>query len=147
MKSLAAFFLLTSLSLSYAQTTFLVSAEEMYQSNDAAPKIIAKSAPPKDAPLIEVEAPTLNAAISSPTPIKLRFQATAPSSVKPDSFKLLYGSWGIDITNRISGKSKVTEDGIEVAKAELPRGHHKLTISIEDTSGRVGYKVLAFEVN
>jgi hypothetical protein len=147
MKALTFILFLTILGIAHAQNHFLVSPEEMSFSNNAVSKITAKSAPQKDAPLIEVETPVLNSAVSSPTPIKLKFQATAPSSVKPESFKLLYGSWGIDITNRIAGKAKLTDQGIEVSKAELPKGHHRLTISIEDTSGRVGSKVLEFEVN
>jgi len=50
--------------------------------------------------------------------------------MKPESFKVLYGSWELNITNRITGKTKVTEQGLEVAQAELPTGKHKLLIFI-----------------
>ena len=37
-----------------------------------------------------------------------RFQPTPPSTVKPDTFKVLYGSFEVDITKRI------TDEGAEL---------------------------------
>jgi hypothetical protein len=139
-------FLISNLLLLEAHAFTLVSQDEMAQSNSAPLKLTAKLAPPKDAPQIEVETPPINGSITSPTPVKIRFQAVAPSSVKPETFKVLYGSWELNITSRITGKTKVTEQGLEVAQAELPSGKHKLLISIEDNTGRVGTKLIEFEV-
>jgi hypothetical protein len=38
-----------------------------------------------------------------------KFQLTPPSSVKPETFKVLYGSFEIDITKRILNLAKVSE--------------------------------------
>jgi hypothetical protein len=102
--------------------------------------------PVKDAPLIELSAPKLSAPVSSPTPIELRFQPTPPSTVKPDTFKVLYGSFEIDITKRILNVAKVTEGGVSVQEASLPKGKHKLLMVVEDSAGRKGNKVIEFEV-
>jgi hypothetical protein len=134
------------LQTSLAQPLFLVTQEEMQESNKAPIRFTAKSAPEKDAPIIEVLTPVIAGAISSPTPIKMVFQANAPSNVKPDTFKVLYGTFEIDITKRITGKTPVTEQGLQVAQAELPKGRHKLLISVQDTNGRVGNKVIEFEI-
>ena len=124
----------------------LVSIEEMNVSNNAKPPFTAKSVSPKDAPLIELSAPKLSAPVNSPTPIELKFQPTPPSSVKPESFKVLYGSFEIDITKRILNLAKVTESGVFVQEANLPKGKHKLLIVVEDTAGRRGNRSIDFEV-
>ena len=124
----------------------LVSVDEMNASNIAKPPFTAKSVAPKDAPLIELSAPKLSAPVSSPTPIELKFQPTPPSAVKPETFKVLYGSFEIDITKRILNVAKVTESGVFVQGANLPKGKHKLLMVVEDTAGRRGNRSIDFEV-
>ena len=124
----------------------LVSVDEMNASNNAKPPFTAKSVAPKDAPLIELSAPNLSAPVSSPTVIEVKFQPTAPSAVKPESFRVLYGSFEIDITKRILSLTKVTETGVFVQEASLPKGKHKLLMVVEDTSGRKGNRVIEFVV-
>lgn len=145
-KLLLSIVFILGLQTSMAQPLFLVTQEEMQESNKAPIRFTAKSAPEKDAPIIEVLTPVIAGAISSPTPIKMVFQANAPSNVKPDTFKVLYGTFEIDITKRITGKTPVTEQGLQVAQAELPKGRHKLLISVQDTNGRVGNKLIEFEI-
>ena len=124
----------------------LVSVDEMNASNNAKPPFTAKSVAPKDAPLIKLSAPKLSVPVSSPTPIELKFQPTPPSAVKPETFKVLYGSFEIDITKRILNVAKVTETGVFVQEASLPKGKHKLLMVVEDSSGRRGNKTIEFEV-
>ena len=124
----------------------LVSFDEMNASNNAKPPFTAKSVAPKDAPLIKLSAPKLSVPVSSPTPIELKFQPTPPSAVKPETFKVLYGSFEIDITKRILNVAKVTETGVFVQEASLPKGKHKLLMVVEDSSGRRGNKTIEFEV-
>jgi hypothetical protein len=76
----------------------------------------------------------------------LKFQPTPPSAVKPETFKVLYGAFEIDITKRILNVAKVTESGVNVQEASLPKGKHKLLMVVEDTSGRRGNKTIEFEV-
>lgn len=96
--------------------------------------------------MIELFAPKLTAKIISPTPIELKFQPTPPSMVKPDTFRVLYGAFELDITKRILSVAKVTESGVFIQEASLPKGKHKLMMVIEDTSGRRGMKAFEFEV-
>jgi len=124
----------------------LVSVDEMNASNNAKPPFTAKSVASKDAPLIELSTPKLSSAVSSPTPIELKFQSTPPSTVKPETFKVLYGSFEIDITKRILNVAKVTESGVFVQEANLPKGKHKLLMVVEDTAGRRGNRSIDFEV-
>ena len=124
----------------------LVSVDEMNASNNSKPPFTAKSVTPKDAPLIELSAPKISAPVNSPTVIEVKFKSTAPSTVKPDSFRVLYGAFEIDITKRILSLTKVTETGVFVQEANLPKGKHKLLMVVEDTSGRKGNRVFEFVV-
>ena len=144
MKRLIGIFFYLSFS-AYAEK-MLVSIDEMNASNNASPPFRAKSVAPKDAPVIELSAPKLSAPVNSPTPIELKFQPTPPSVVKPDTFKVLYGSFEIDITKRILNVAKVTESGVFVQEAVVPKGKHKLLMVIEDTAGRRGNRSIDFEV-
>ena len=144
MKRLIGIFFYLSFS-AYAEK-MLVSIDEMNASNNASPPFRAKSVAPKDAPVIELSAPKLSTPVSSPTPIELKFQPTPPSAVKPETFKVLYGSFEIDITKRILNVAKVSETGVHVQEASLPKGKHKLLMVVEDTSGRRGNKTIEFVV-
>jgi hypothetical protein len=144
MKKLVGLFLYMSMSACFSQ--MLVSVDEMNESNNASPPFRAKSVAPKDAPVIELSAPKLSIPVSSPTPIELKFQPTPPSAVKPETFKVLYGSFEIDITKRILNVAKVTESGVFVQEANLPKGKHKLIMVVEDTAGRRGNRSIDFEV-
>lgn len=144
MKKLVAVFFFLSMSACFAQ--MLVSIDEMNASNKASPPFTAKSVTPKDAPIIELSTPKLSIPVSSPTPIELKFQTTPPSAVKPETFKVLYGSFEIDITKRILNVAKVTESGVYVQEANLPKGKHKLLMVVEDNAGRRGNRLIDFEV-
>ena len=140
------FGILIYLSISTCSAQMLVSIDEMNASNNAPHPFRAKSVAPKDAPVIELSAPKLSTPVNSPTPIELKFQPTPPSAVKPETFKVLYGSFEIDITKRILNVAKVTESGVFVQEANLPKGKHKLLMVVEDTSGRRGNRSIDFEV-
>jgi len=127
--------------------SFLVSPEEAHESNNALIQISPRSTPAIGAPLIQVIIPKLSSVVVSPTPIELKFQSVAPSNVKPESFKALYGTFQIDITKKLLSVTKVTETGLNLQEAALPKGRHKIFISIEDSLGRTGSQVIEFEVN
>lgn len=106
----------------------------------------AKVSPIPGAPQIEVLYPKLDAPIASPTPIQLMFVPAASSMVRPETFKVLYGRLRIDITQRLVNAAKVTSEGIHVQEASLPKGTHRLLMSVEDLQGRQGSKSLDFEI-
>jgi hypothetical protein len=125
----------------------LVTPEEMQQSNAADSGLRPRGVSVKDAPLIDLVMPKLPGEVSSPTRIELRFIPTAPSTIKPETFRALYGTFGIDITSRIVGVTRVTAQGIEVQEANLPKGKHRIQLLLEDSEGRVGSRWMEFQVN
>lgn len=125
----------------------LVSPEEMQRSNDADSGLRPRAVGVKDAPVIDLLSPRLPGELTSPTRIELRFVATHPSTIKPETFKALYGTFGIDITSRILGVTQITATGIQVNEAHLPRGKHRIQLLLEDSEGRVGSRWMEFQIN
>ena len=127
---------------------WLVTPEEA-QASQAAPQALAPRTAPAvtpGAPRVNLLAPNLSNTVPSPTRIQVRFEPTAPASIKTETFKVRYGAFKLDITGRITAASKVTAEGIDVAEAALPKGSHRLFIEIQDSMGRVGERVVAFVV-
>lgn len=146
MKYILLILALFSSGLAISEPIYLVSYSEMVESNSNKSAYRSKFAPVPGAPNIDLVAPKLEGAIISPTPIMMRFEAKSPSTIKPDTFKVFYGSFQIDITERLLGSSKVGSNGFSIKEAALPKGSHKLTLNIQDTEGRVGSKIVEFEV-
>ena len=132
--------------LAKAGSDLLVTPAEMEASDNSPISFTAKAAPVKDAPTILLLSPKLPGNVSSPTPIELKFQAVA-ASVKPETFKAFYGAFEIDITKKLLGLAKVTDVGIYVPEAALPKGKHKILLVVEDSAGRSGGRLIEFEVN
>jgi len=59
----------------------------------------------------------------------------------------LYGSFQIDITKKLLNLAKVTDLGVFVPQASLPKGKHKILLVVEDSAGREGFRLIEFEVN
>lgn len=130
-----------------AHAQWLVTPEEARASQAAPAQLMPRTAPAAPgAPRVNLLAPNLSNTVPSPTPIRVRFEAAAPATIKPETFKVRYGSFRLDITGRITEASKVTAEGIDVAEAALPKGSHRLFIEIQDSMGRVGERVVAFVV-
>ena len=130
----------------HVQAFELVSAQEMQASLSAVEPLSAKTAALLGAPQIEIVHPKLDTPVVSPTAIQLVFVPAATSVVRPETFKVLYGRLRIDITQRLINAAKVTAEGISVKEASLPKGSHRLLISIEDLHGRQGIKSLDFDI-
>lgn len=133
--------------LAQAQPVNLVSAAEMQASHNAGPVFEPKSAPVKDAPLIEVLAPDVNNAVPSPTAIDVKFLANGGAKIRTDTFKVQYGALKIDVTKRLLGVASVTPEGVNVKQAALPKGKHTLYVTIEDDNGRQTTQRIDFAVN
>lgn len=130
-----------------ADEPLLLVTEEELQASMAAPEpLFPRFTPEPGAPRILVEAPKLNSSLPSPIAMKLKFQAADGTSIRPETFKVRYGSLRIDITARITGSTTVTTEGLEISQAALPKGKHKIIIAVEDAVGRLNERQLQFEI-
>jgi hypothetical protein len=129
-----------------AQPFVLVTESEAAASFAAGGMMSPRSVSQPGAPQIELVTPDTSKAISAPTNIELRFVGNPPSEPKPDTFRILYGAFRIDITQRLLGVAKVTKEGIKVRDAVLPKGRHQLSLTISDSMGRQSQQLVAFTV-
>ena len=120
--------------LSWAQPFVLVTEAEAKASVEAGGMMNPRSVSQPGSPQIELLSPDISKVISAPTNIELRFVGNPPSEPKPDTFRILYGAFRIDITQRLLGVAKVTKEGIKVQNALLPKGRHQLSLTISDST-------------
>ena len=81
----------------------------------------------------------------SPFELKLKFEAHGGAKIEPSSLKVVYlKSPAVDITDRV--KEFVTDDGIDMTKAEVPVGQHSIRVDIKDSDGRVGSATVQLSV-
>jgi hypothetical protein len=132
--------------LQQAQAVMLVTEEEAAQSRAAPTQLVARSPLPANAPVIKLLAPNTAATITSPTRIELRFEPAPQASIRPETFRVLYGAYKLDITNRLMGHSKISAQGLDVSEAHLPKGSHRLVLEVQDTAGRIGARLVSFVV-
>jgi hypothetical protein len=108
------------------------------------------STPDNDAdnPKIRILAPTLGKTLTAPLDIDVQFVPTGSAPVRPDTFRVCYiGLVTIDLTKRITDRVTVSEKGLRVTGAQLPRGHHQLLLLIADQRGRLGRREAVFDID
>ena len=131
---------------SNAEPIYLATYSEMIESNSNKSLFQPKLAPVPGAPNIEIVIPKIDVAVGSPTPIRLKFESKSPSVIKPETFKIFYGNFQIDVTERLLRAAKVDPSGFYVQEAALPKGSHKITLNVQDSEGRMGSKTIEFEI-
>jgi len=99
-------------------------------------------------PLIEIlkPEPTADLKVTAPFAIQVQFRGQTDAEIVPDTFKVLYGSFKVDITSRITKFVKVTPEGFMLDNAKIPPGKHRLTLQVQDTKQRVAERELRVEV-
>lgn len=121
-----------------AEASQLVSEEEvrMYQSMVVP---TAESLPPDDpgAPRIVIFQPDVDKSVRSPFQIEVFFRPNDGQRIAWDTFRVYYGTFQFDITNRILPIAKIHDNSIFISHAEIPAGKHKLTLKIADEKQRV----------
>ncbi|MFO1329831.1 MAG: hypothetical protein U1F56_20900 [Rubrivivax sp.] len=131
------------------QPEWLVSPEEA-RALAAAPGAPLWTTRVAGAPVIEVLRPLLDAAaagpLTSPLPIELQFRAAADAAIDPKSFRIFYGAFQLDVTQRLLKAVAVRPEGLRVEQAAIPAGSHRLVVQIADTLERVGMRELRFSV-
>jgi hypothetical protein len=84
--------------------------------------------------------------VKSPFPIAVLFKGLSDAPIDPSSFKVLYGTFKLDITDRITKHVKVGRDGFSFDQAKIPAGKHRLILQIQDEKKRLAERELKVEV-
>jgi hypothetical protein len=96
-------------------------------------------------PGIKIDSPDPSGKLANPFALKVSFVAHGGSKIDPDSIKVTYlKSPLVDLTPRIKGAIAV--DGIDVPKASVPPGEHKIRISVKDSDGRQNSEIVTLNV-
>ena len=84
-------------------------------------------------------------AARSPFNLRLKFQAHGGSTIRPDSFRLIYLKNPIvDLTARV--RPYVTANGLEMPEATTPPGQHMIEAKVSDNDGRESSGVFVLNV-
>ncbi|MEA3197850.1 MAG: hypothetical protein QOF32_1902 [Gammaproteobacteria bacterium] len=101
-----------------------------------------------DNPQIRILAPLLGRSLTVPVDIDVQFMPTSSAPIRPDTFRLCYiGLVTVDLTKRITDRIMVSEKGLHVAGAQLPRGRHRLLLLVADQRGRLGLREAVFNID
>ena len=100
-----------------------------------------------DEPAIEIIRPVVKEGkVASPVSIEVRFKPVAGKAIDPASFKLYYGAFKLDVTDRLLKTAKVTPTGFSIDKVDIPAGSHRLVMKVADDTGAAGIKEIKFTV-
>ena len=125
----------------------LVTAEEVKQSQDALMLEAELSEPDPLGPMIQLLDPvSLDMPFKNPFKMEVIFKPQNGTAVDFSTFKAFYGTFKLDITDRLLKEAVKTSSGLRLANVKIPSGRHKLYISIKDNLGHSAAKELAFKV-
>jgi len=150
MRHLASLCLALALATSASAQTFNLVTESEYLASEAqeklAPPFNPRSTPGPSDPIIDIRSPSLTAPVKAPVSIDLRCLTSGAAKINWESFKILYGAFKLDITDRVKKEAKMLSDGIQIASANLPSGSHKLVIQVANTEGKQAEREVRFTV-
>jgi hypothetical protein len=132
-----------------AATWALITKEEFERDLAAAQPLsrsLRRTSGPPDAPTIEVEQPNEAKPIKPPLTIRVRFRPKEGATIDPTSFRVTYGSLALDITKRVLEHAHVSASGLLANNADIPAGHHRVTLQVADNLHRVGIRTFEFTV-
>jgi len=125
----------------------LVTPEEARSSQQAAMLEAELTAPDPLAPSIQLVDPDgLDRPLKNPFKMEVLFKPQQGALLDFSSFRAFYGTFKIDITDRLLKEAVKTSSSIRLANVDVPSGRHKLLISIKDNLGHTAAKEIAFKV-
>ena len=87
----------------------------------------------------------LASSIKSPISIELKFEKK-DAPILPETFRALYGSLQLDVTERILEEATIDSKFLKVDNAKLPRGRHTFVVQIADANGRLAKRMFKVKV-
>ncbi len=139
--------LLLASSLVRADNLILITkAESDAEQKTLKQSILVPKATTPGAPQIDVLEPDLKNEVAAPLFIKIRFVTEGAATLVPDSLRVYYGTFGIDITERLMKRARFEKDMLILDRADIPTGKHRLLVKIRDSSERSAEKLVTLVV-
>lgn len=144
----SAFFLALLLTAQVGFAAPLVSLEEMLASQNGTALAPVDATPVNPlAPQISVTAPnSLEPAMKNPFNIEILLKAQKDAELNFGSFRAFYGTFRLDITDRLLKEAVKTLNGLKLSNLEVPAGKHKIILRISDMQGRAAEKEIIIKV-
>jgi hypothetical protein len=96
-------------------------------------------------PSVEVVSPASDAKVKSPVALVVKFGARNNATIDKDSVKVTYiKEKTVDLTSRV--KAFLTDDGIDMKKADVPPGNHTIRVDVKDSQGRASTTMIKLSV-
>ncbi|MDP3785561.1 MAG: hypothetical protein Q8Q55_00530 [Undibacterium sp.] len=130
----------------YSQELITKAESDAEQARLSIGMLTSKALPIKGAPQIEVMEPDMKAELATPLQIRIKFITEGGASLIPSSLRVYYGTFGIDITERLMKKAKFEGDMLVLDRAEIPTGVHRLLLKIKDDTDRASEKLLTLNI-
>ncbi len=149
MKTIVCFvlFLASSLAMPAHSQELITKAEsDAEQARLSIGMLTSKAMPVKGAPQIEVMEPDMKSELVTPLQIRIKFITEGGAALSQSSLRVYYGTFGIDITERLMKKAKFEGDMLILDKAEIPTGVHRLLLKIKDNTDRTSEKLLTLNI-
>jgi len=126
----------------------LITLDEAKASQAVLPMLAVDETPinPQGPVIAVVDAEALVQPVKNPFSIEILMQAQKDAELNLASFKAFYGSFKIDITERLMKEASKTLNGLKLANLQIPSGRHKILLRVSDTKGRTAEKEIAFKV-
>ncbi|MES2148814.1 MAG: hypothetical protein V4508_03380 [Pseudomonadota bacterium] len=144
--ALAAFGLCAASALAQSSWTLITKAESDAEQKRLGQSILVPKSLTVGAPQIEVMEPDLKNDVPAPVMIKVKFVTEGKSALVPDSLRVYYGVFGIDITERLMKKARFENDVLILDRADIPAGKHRLLLKIKDSTDRSAEKLVTLTV-
>jgi hypothetical protein len=133
-----------------AETWSLITVDEFEKERDSPGTEASPPSPTRTlgppGPTITIEQPDISKPIKAPISIRASFHPHGGATIVLTSFRVTYGSIGLDITSRIVAHARINQSGISADNAQLPSGHHRITVQIADDKGQEGVQGFEFTV-
>lgn len=124
-------------------TVTLITEEEAAQP-DAPPEQNRAACTPAP-PTIKINSPQNGQTYQQPVPVDVQFVPSEGASIDPAKVRLeLLKLIRVDLTKKV--RPYITPAGVSLPKAEIPRGKHRVEITIADTRGQGCSSVVEFTV-
>jgi hypothetical protein len=141
-------FCINTIHVGTASAITLVTESEVADSADA-PMMTEAVANSSDIPgpeIVVINPDTINKTLKNPFTVEVMFKSIEGSSIDTSSFKAFYGSFNLDITDRLLKESKMTPTGFKLSNINVPNGNHKITLFVKDNMSRQCEKILRFKI-
>jgi hypothetical protein len=78
--------------------------------------------------------------------MEVEFRSNSGALVDFASFRAFYGSFKVDVTERLLKEAVRTSNGIKLSNVSVPVGRHRIVLQIRDQMNKISEKEILFRV-